>query len=970
VPNAPETVAPPNRGCMHQEVGMTLRTRLLLSVGLAVTLMAVGLYYRSADAVLSGIEKLERQDARADVVRVQRGVDQLLDDLHLKAVDWAEWDDAYAFMKDHNRAFIQSNCPDQTLSTMKLDALVFVDTMGRTVYSKTIPRIQDATPPSVANICKALGFGTAARAKAGQAGMRTILVEHGLPLMVSLRPILTSRQSGPARGWLVFARYFDSEELARLAERTQLRLDAFEVNAASNPADVRAAAASLNGSNGIHLRPENSQVFRGYTSITDLNGAGIQVVRVTVDRHAYAQGLAILRYLLVQTLLIGAVFIAVALIVLERFALSRIADLGSQVENAGAEGTVALSGKDELSTLARRISDMLASIRAGEQKLREANQNLEEMVAARTAELMHKNAVLENAVDGIAQLDLDGKHVEVNAAYASLFGLQPAEVLGRHWTDFIAPNEEPKIGAAINVVAESGKAAMEVVGVRGDGSTFDSEIVLVAERNEDGVLTGYHCFARDVSVRKRLEADIVHQAFHDSLTGLPNRALFMDRLNQAVRSSARTQRPVAVLFVDLDRFKLINDSLGHESGDLLLQAVTERIMGAVRANDTVARLGGDEFTVLMQDVQDTAEADNVAERINACLRAAVALPQREVFVTASVGICFGEGGELTADEMLKRADTAMYFAKENGKAGFATYGPIMQDSVAGRIELEVALRQAVRDGKIIPFYQPLLDLETGLLAGVEALARWHTAQGIIPPGKFIPIAEESGLIIPLGYSVLEQACRQARQWHLQFPDREPITVNVNLSGRQLQCADVVERVAAIVAETGIDPRCLKLEITESVLMTDLDGAIERLRRLKHMGVKLAIDDFGTGYSSLSSLGTFPVDTVKIDRSFVSRLGDQPEAASIISAIVMVAKTLGMDITGEGVETREQVALLQSLGCSVGQGFLFGRPSAAASLGERISTSNKFWDVPTTMDDRQRIEELLAQLTVDGEQKAA
>lgn len=951
---------------------MTLRTRLLVSVGLTVALLAGGLYFFSADAVLNGIEKLERRDARADVVRVQRGVDQLLDDLHLKAVDWAEWDDAYAFMKDRNRAFIQSNCPDQTLTTMKLDALIFVDTAGRVAFSKTIRRIEDAPPPSVSRVCRALGLDGPAKL-VGARSLRTILVENGLPLMVSVRPILTSRQTGPPRGWLVFGRYFGADELANLAERTQLKLDAFPADSPANPSDVKTAAASLQGQDGPPLRAESNRVLYGYASIRALDGNGVEVIRVALDRHAYAQGLAILDYLFRQTLLIGVSFCIVALFVLERFALARIADLSRQVETAGNDGVVTLPGRDELSGLARRINEMLASIRVGEQKLREYSQDLEAMVAARTAELSRKNAILENAVDGIARLDLEGIHVEVNAAYATLFGREPEDVIGHHWTEFVAPGQEPIIEAALSTVSRTGKAPLEVVGARTDGGSFHGEFVLVGERGEgaeDGELTGYHCFARDVSERKRLEADIVHQAFHDALTGLPNRALFMDRLNQAVRSSERTGRPVAVLFVDLDRFKLINDSLGHESGDLLLKAVTERLLGAVRAKDTVARLGGDEFTVLMEDVRDTEEAETVAERINSCLRAAVALPKREVFVTASVGICFGDGAELTADEMLRRADTAMYFAKENGKAGFATYGPMMQESVTGRIEMEVALRQAVRDGLIVPFYQPLLDLETGLLSGVEALARWHTPHGIIPPGKFIPIAEESGLIVPLGYSVLEQACRQTRQWHLQFPDRQPITVNVNLSGRQLQCADVVERVASIIASTGLDPACLKLEITESVLMTDLDGAIDRLRRLKQMGVKLAIDDFGTGYSSLSSLGTFPVDTVKIDRSFVSRLGDQAEAASIISAIVMVAKTLGMDITGEGVETNEQVALLQSLGCSVGQGYLFGRPSEAASLGERLESSEKFWELPAATDDRQRIEDLLAQLSGDGEQHAA
>ena len=377
--------------------------------------------------------------------------------------------------------------------------------------------------------------------------------------------------------------------------------------------------------------------------------------------------------------------------------------------------------------------------------------------------------------------------------------------------------------------------------------------------------------------------------------------------------------------------------MGHEAGDILLKQIAARLQAATRAEDTIARMGGDEFTLLLEGLRDVAGAVQVAENIVAQLQQPIALGEREVFASASIGIVYSEDATALPEDLLRDADTAMYQAKTGGKAGYALFNPGMNAHVSERLEIETGLRFALDRQELRVHYQPLINLETGHMSGVEALVRWeHPGLGMIPPGKFIGIAEETGLIIPIGYWVLEEACRQMQAWKTARPDYGPFTINVNLSGRQLLRADVVERVQHILAQTRLLPGDLKLEITESVMMADVKDAVAKLTQLKALGIKLAMDDFGTGYSSIASLNLFPLDTVKIDRSFVARLAEQEEAQSVIAAIVMLSKALNLNITGEGIETKEQLAHLQGLGCQIGQGYYFDRPLTAEALEARMA----------------------------------
>jgi diguanylate cyclase (GGDEF)-like protein len=381
-----------------------------------------------------------------------------------------------------------------------------------------------------------------------------------------------------------------------------------------------------------------------------------------------------------------------------------------------------------------------------------------------------------------------------------------------------------------------------------------------------------------------------------------------------------------VLFLDLDNFKVVNDSLGHHAGDQLLIIAAERLRDCLRPRDTAARLGGDEFTVLLENVTDVADAVRVAERIGQALQAPILLGSRELFASASIGIALSGSGRDEPETLLRNADLAMYQAKTNGKARFELFDDSMNVRAVERLALESDLRRALERDEFCIYYQPIILLETGELVGFEALVRWrHPERGIVSPADFIPIAEETGLILPLGYSVLEQSCRQVRDWQIRYPEYQALTISVNVSAKQLQHPGLVGEVSEALRISQLEPSQLKLEITESVMMQDAESTIEKLRQLRSLWIQLAVDDFGTGYSSLAYLKRFPISILKIDRSFVNGLGEDPEDTAIVHSIVSLARALRLTVTAEGIETAHQLAQLRSLGCELGQGYYFGRP---------------------------------------------
>jgi diguanylate cyclase (GGDEF)-like protein/PAS domain S-box-containing protein len=443
----------------------------------------------------------------------------------------------------------------------------------------------------------------------------------------------------------------------------------------------------------------------------------------------------------------------------------------------------------------------------------------------------------------------------------------------------------------------------------------------------------------DVTVRKEAEEQLLRDAFHDGLTGLPNRALFTDRLERSIARTARdANHHFAVLFLDLDRFKMINDSLGHNAGDQLLVAFAQRLTQSLRPADTVARLGGDEFTVLLEDPREPDDAVGVADRIIEGLRKPFTLGTQEVFIGTSIGIALSNSDYTRPQDVLRDADTAMYRAKAMGKSRCQVFDNAMHARAVRMLQVENDLRRAIDRNEFELHYQPILQMGTRRLRGFEALVRWrHPERGLISPADFIPVAEETGLIIPLGRWVLGEACRQTAKWHATFPE-QLVDINVNLSGKQFSQGDLVEQVVAVLRETQLPAKHLILEITESVVMENPEATISMLHRLKAIGVQLNIDDFGTGYSSLAYLQRFPVDAMKIDRSFISRIGQNPENNEIVKTIIALAHNLNMKVTAEGIETSEQLAHLESLSCESAQGYYLSRPVMSGAATEMLDTA--------------------------------
>jgi diguanylate cyclase (GGDEF)-like protein/PAS domain S-box-containing protein len=539
-------------------------------------------------------------------------------------------------------------------------------------------------------------------------------------------------------------------------------------------------------------------------------------------------------------------------------------------------------------------------------------------------------ALVRNSSDMVSILDADGSVGYNSPATLQLLGLSEAQAAGMDWAERVHPDDRDAVGRFLAGLApgESGEVSCRVRAAGGAWRDIESR---ATNLTGDGAVDGIVLNARDVTERKTLERRLLHQASHDMLTGLPNRMLLRDRVEQALARRRRTGAALAVIFLDLDDFKNVNDSLGHAAGDMVLQVVARRLDLCIRGRDTATRLGGDEFAVLVDDLGDESQAVAVAERILAALAEPVRVAERTVEPTGSLGIAFAADGRDTADDLLRDADAAMYLAKERGKGAYAIFEPAMHAAAVARLELKADLQRAIAADEITLHYQPVVDLRTGEIRAYESLARWtHPVLGPISPAEFIEVAEETGLIVPLGRALLQQACRQAAVFHRACRVGAPLRVSVNVSARQLASDDLVDDVRAAVRDAGIRPCDLILELTESAIMRDLDLAAARLTELREFGVGLAVDDFGTGYSSLNSIRSFPVDRLKIDRSFVLGLHD-PRTRALTEMIVELGGLLEMMVVAEGIETQAQARAVLELGCSFAQGYLLQRPAPAEDV---------------------------------------
>jgi PAS domain S-box-containing protein len=567
--------------------------------------------------------------------------------------------------------------------------------------------------------------------------------------------------------------------------------------------------------------------------------------------------------------------------------------------------------------------------------------------------------ISENAADMIALVDSDGRRLYTSPAYLKVLGYSSEDLQATSSFDLIHPDDRPRVLKAAEKARLSGHGEqMEYRVLHKDGSWRTLESTASPIRNVKGQTDKLVIVNRDITERKRAEEMLAHNAFHDGLTNLPNRALFLDRLQHALTLSKRhSNYKFAVLLIDVDEFKIINDSLGHSAGDQLLIQIGQRLKDSVRRvdtvsrprvndvpgklanDDTLARLGGDEFTILLDDIRDPIEAVRVAERIQAELVSPFVVNHEQIVISASIGIASSASPHTLAEELVRDADIAMYRAKRSGKARCEVSDVAMHANAVKRLRLETDLRKALDQGEFRVHYQPIVSVQTGKITGFEALTRWQRPEGILSPAAFIAVAEEIGLIIPMNRQLLREACQHLRAWQSEFPSNPALTMSVNITPKEFTQPDLASEISKCLAETGVDPSCLQLEIIETIAMGDAEKSGHVLAKLKALGVRLSIDDFGTGYSSLSRLRRIPVDTLKIDRAFISNMDSDPENLEIVRVIIMLAHNLGLKVVAEGTETEEQVNLLKRLDCEMTQGYFFSRPADDQAM-RKLLTSNQ------------------------------
>jgi len=572
--------------------------------------------------------------------------------------------------------------------------------------------------------------------------------------------------------------------------------------------------------------------------------------------------------------------------------------------------------------------------------------------AARLVEARYAS-LIANASDVIMIVALDGALRFASPASERTLGLKPEDVAGKNLLDLWAGDDGERLKAFLAEVAATSGGAVGPVELRIERGPNRYVLEIVGSNLiDDPAVQGLALNFRDISERKALEEQLRQLAFHDPLTLLANRNLFRDRVQHALTLAQRGRHQVAVMFLDVDNFKNINDSLGHDAGDRLLQAVAQRLVKSTRFSDTVARLGGDEFAILLEGIATIAEVESMAAALIEGLEQPFPLSETEVRVSASIGVAFSTF-EAGAEALLSKADIAMYHAKAAGKSRFVTFQPQMQELLHERLRLEADITRALANEEFFLEYQPIVDLGTRSLLGVEALVRWrHAELGILMPGRFIQVAEECGQIVKLGRWVLMRACRDMRAWRSSVAGGASLRVAVNISGRHLQHGDLVQDVAQALEESGLEPGNLVIELTESTIMHNTEANLGRLRQLKDLGVRLAIDDFGTGYSSLSYLHRFPIDILKIDHSFVNRLTNTYNGPELARAVITLGDTLGLDTVAEGIEAEPQVAALLALGCVAGQGFLFAMPGSLEQLSKSVFVArrNALWTGEAVCED--------------------
>ena len=865
--------------------------------------------------------RLEVIETRQALRRAAAALEERAETLRATARDWATRDDTYAFMQDRNQPYVDNHLTHDALTAIQVDLVLFVDRAGRIVHGLTAGEAEVRPILPSAELARRLSpkGPLLSACLRGQSASGMILLPKQM-LLVAAQPILTSLGEGPARGMLVMGRIMSQGSFTRISDRAMVPFAVRRLDDPGLPSDFQEAAAALGRSDRTLIRASGSQVASGYELIADIRGIPALIVRADEDRYISRQAQAILLSSLLTLLCFGAVLGLAVNLVLEKMVISRLSSLRAEVKRVAESGEpsarVSVSGRDELSGLADSINGMLSALEQSGNTLQENESQL--------------RMVLDSVHAGFLIIEAETHSiVEANPAALHMLGCAREDLIGSTCHQRVCPAEVGRCPIT-DLDEELDNSERTALTIGGESVPVLKTAALVTLGGKQYILESFV----DITERKQAEAAVRYQSNHDGLTALPNRQRFSEQLGESLAEARRSEKTVAVLLLDLDRFKTINDTLGHAVGDELLKQASERLSESLRGNDSVARLGGDEFAVVLTAMESPEGAAVAARRVLSVLQAPFNIGGHELHTSASIGISLFPRDGAEAEALLQNADIALYHAKDQGRNTFRYYDSWISASTRESLALENDLRHALERDELVVYYQPQIHVPTGRIIGMEALLRWrHPVLGLVLPGRFISIAEETGLIEPIGEWVLRHTCAQNKAW--QRENLPPVKMAVNLSPLQFHQQNLVAVVRQALGESGLDPRYLQLELTESAAMRNVDFSAKMMARLKGMGVGLCMDDFGVGYTSLVYLKQFPLDTIKIDRTFLRALETDASNATIISAVIAIARSLGLGIIGEGVETPTQVRLLLERDCEVMQGYFFSEPLPAEAAGELL-----------------------------------
>lgn len=864
--------------------------RIVLFIVVFFAIINVSIYFLSRTIILNSFSRTEIQFLKKQLSSVKNILNGFVDDIDKNAMDYASWDDTYGFVEEFSSGYVEENLSLDVFKNLNLNFIGIFKFNGEVVFEKSYDTDDEQYAPTkpallqvVAETVNSLNIDINSLDRNSKFP-KGIAVIGGNPMLVAFRPILTSQYTGPSRGLFVMGRYLSEGEMNKLAERAQVNLSFLpfqKASAANFPFPVTPLSP-------VHIHAENRDNLYGYALIEDIFNKPALVAKVKLPRTIFKNGMTAIWYFMFWVVCISVIGSLIALYFVFKLSSSR-----------------------------KTLSLTEARYRS----------------------------IVNQSSDGILVVEAEtGRIIDSNDVMQKLLGY-PKDKLETLTTEDMFWNLSPENRHQIqNISSEKFCFFGEVKFVKGDGGILEVQLAANLIPFDDSQAICLIC--RDLTEHKLHERKLWEMAHHDPLTGLPNRSHFIDRLRHAMAHMDRANKQLALLFIDLDNFKIANDTLGHHAGDLLLQEVSARLQAAVRKVDTVARLGGDEFTVLLETLKKPENVLRVIQKIGEAFQDPITIQNAEVYVTASIGIALYPEDAETAEVLLKCADTAMYHAKEMGKNSHQFFSEELSIKVNERLLLENGLRRALQNDEFVLYYQPKFDVPNRCLTGFEALIRWqHPEMGLVLPGKFIPLAEETNLIGPIGEWVLRRACRQGRAWLDEgFP---PLQIAVNVSARQFIQEDFVEVILSILDDTGLPGNLLELEITESVIMEDPQQTIKAIKELKKYGITIAIDDFGTGYSSLMQLRNIPLDVLKVDRAFVQGIQVNRKDEILVSTIISMGNNLGLKVVAEGVEKEEQMTFLQKHNCSEVQGFMLGKPLPPEMLRDLLANARERFGCPVS-----------------------